>query len=126
MIKAQNHASLVTTARVRVRFFISKGLKSHISTGKLKSTSSLDCRNRPSVRTPSKFSRVECMQMHFSYLNFTTSKGPDESTLCRDAFFFFLCVTVCTIQNVYILYVRDLQEDTMLFQSPVLFSERYI
>lgn len=34
----------------------------------------LNCWNRPTVKPPSKFSCVKCMQMHFSYLNGKTSK----------------------------------------------------
>lgn len=48
--------------------------------------------NRPSVRTPSKFLCVECMQMHFSYLNGKTSEV--QMNPLSDVMLLWLCMQV--------------------------------
>lgn len=58
----------------------------------------LNCWNRPSVKTISKLPRVECMQMHFSYLNGKTSLV--QMNPLSDMMLLWLCM------QVYVYYTK--------------------
>lgn len=72
----QNHTQLKLLLRPEFGLLFQRGhnltsVQRHLSNNHCVQ---LNCRDGLSVKTPSKLLRVECMRMHFSYLNSKTSK----------------------------------------------------
>lgn len=63
----------------------------------------LSCWNRPSVKTPSEFSCVECMQTHYSYLNGKTSEV--QMNPLSDVMLMWLCMQVYVYNTKWCVYI---------------------